>query len=180
MLNNTNVESIAELTASPLYSVSGGELSVDVKTVEDTVTSVFKLGKRWKAIILLDEADVVMSKRSSSELERNAIVAGKSFPLACLNITNLKAPTVWLRKLEYFEGILFLTTNRKDQLDAAFQSRIHLTIGLPDLSPEQRQGIWESFVTFNSNVADANQWKPEIYKVLGALAVNVSLVLRFG
>lgn len=44
------------------------------------MTSVFELGKRWKAIILLDEADVVMTKRSSSELERNAIVAGELPP----------------------------------------------------------------------------------------------------
>ena len=65
---------------SPLYSVSGGELSVDVKKVEEKLTSVFELGKRWKAIVLLDEADVVMTKRTSSELERNAIVAGELLP----------------------------------------------------------------------------------------------------
>jgi hypothetical protein len=48
--------------------------------VEEKLTSIFDLGKRWKAIVLLDEADVVMTKRSSSELERNAIVAGELSP----------------------------------------------------------------------------------------------------
>ncbi len=57
--------------------MSGGELSVDVSRVEEQLTSVFNLGKRWKAVVLLDEADVVMAKRSSEELERNAIVAGE-------------------------------------------------------------------------------------------------------
>ncbi|KAM0203027.1 hypothetical protein ACHAPI_001197 [Fusarium lateritium] len=151
-------ESIAELTASPLYSVSGGELNVDVSTVEKTVTTVFEIGKRWNAIILLDEADVVMSKRSSSELERNAIVA------------------VWLRKLEYFEGILFLTTNRKNQLDAAFQSRIHLTINLPDLTSKERQEIWKSLLTLNSGVTDMSNWTPRMYQVLGALNINGRLI----
>ncbi|KAM0391890.1 hypothetical protein ACHAQC_006690 [Fusarium culmorum] len=151
-------ESIAELTASPLYSVSGGELSVDVKTVEKTVTSVFERGNRWKAIILLDEADVVMSKRTSAELERSAIVA------------------VWLRKLEYFEGVLFLTTNRKEQFDDAFQSRIHLTIRLPDLRPRERQAIWKSLVVFNERFIDKARWGDEIYEVLGKLHINGRLI----
>ncbi|KAI8666899.1 ATPase-AAA-core domain-containing protein [Fusarium sp. Ph1] len=151
-------ESIAELNGSPLYSVSGGELSVDVSKVEEKLTSVFELGKRWKAIILLDEADVVMTKRSSSELERNAIVA------------------VWLRMLEYFEGILFLTTNRQDQFDEAFQSRIHLTIKLPDLGPKERQGIWEALVHFNGKVTDETSWTPQMFEILGKLEVNGRLI----
>lgn len=72
------LESIAELTGCPLYNLSGGELSVNVSDVEKKLEAVFTLAKRWGAIVLLDEADVVMSKRTSSELERNAIVAGTS------------------------------------------------------------------------------------------------------
>lgn len=71
------IESIAELVKSPLYGVSGGELSVDVMKVEAKLKDIFNLTKRWNAIVLLDEADVVMSKRDSKELERNAIVAGQ-------------------------------------------------------------------------------------------------------
>ena len=74
--NQVCIESIAELVKSPLYDVSGGELSVDVMKVEAKLKDIFNLTKRWNAIVLLDEADVVMSKRDSKELERNAIVAG--------------------------------------------------------------------------------------------------------
>lgn len=35
------------------------------------------LGHRWKALVLIDEADVLMSQRTLRELDRNAIVAGK-------------------------------------------------------------------------------------------------------
>lgn len=73
------IESIAELYGYPLYSVSGGELSVNVTKVEEELKKIFALGKRWNAIVLLDEADVVMSKRSSKDLERNAIIAGESY-----------------------------------------------------------------------------------------------------
>lgn len=37
---------------------------------------IFMLGHRWGAVVLLDEADVLMSQRTPSDLERNAIVAG--------------------------------------------------------------------------------------------------------
>lgn len=43
------------------------------------MTSVFNLGKRCAAIVLLDEADVAMTKRSSSKFERNAIVTGELY-----------------------------------------------------------------------------------------------------
>lgn len=71
------VESIAEISGSPLYIISGGEIGTNVSRVEGTLKKIFELGKRWNAIVLLDEADVIMSQRSSKELERNAIVAGR-------------------------------------------------------------------------------------------------------
>lgn len=75
--------------------------------------------------------------------------------------------------LEYFEGILFLTTNRQDQFDEAFQSRIHLTIKLPELGPEQRQVIWKALVDFNSKVTNETDWTLETFEILGRLEVNV-------
>ena len=49
---------------------------------------------RWEAVLLLDEADVFLEARSTHDLERNKLVS------------------IFLRVLEYYEGILFLTTNR--------------------------------------------------------------------
>jgi hypothetical protein len=48
----------------------------------------------WGAILLLDEADVFLEKRNMHDIHRNALVS------------------IFLRQLEYFQGILFLTTNR--------------------------------------------------------------------
>lgn len=41
-------------------------------------------------------------------------------------------------------GILFLTTNRKQDFDDAFMSRIHLAVEYPPLSEHQRERIWKS------------------------------------
>lgn len=46
--------------------------------MESQLQTVFKLGWRWGAVVLLDEADVIMAKRSINDLSRSAIVAGES------------------------------------------------------------------------------------------------------
>jgi hypothetical protein len=48
--------------------------------------------------------------------------------------------------LEYYDGMLFLTTNRIMTIDAAFQSRIQIAIKFPDLTPDMRRQIWKNFI----------------------------------
>jgi hypothetical protein len=51
------------------------------------------------------------------------------------------------RVLEYYRGILFLTSNRADTIDTAFQSRIHLTLHYPDLDAAAKRSIWERLIS---------------------------------
>jgi ATP-dependent 26S proteasome regulatory subunit len=48
--------------------------------------------------------------------------------------------------LEYYEGILIMTTNRIKYMDLAFQSRIHLAVKFPELTTATRMQIWENFL----------------------------------
>ncbi|ORX95550.1 P-loop containing nucleoside triphosphate hydrolase protein [Clohesyomyces aquaticus] len=86
----------------------------------------WKRAKNWNAILLLDEADIFLAKRSAGNIHKNAFVS------------------IFLRQLEYYPGILFLTTNRMDEFDSAFQSRIPLTIKYPALNEAQRTEIWNT------------------------------------
>lgn len=70
-----NVEAIAEYTERPLFSVNIGELSKE-KEVVVRLERIFELAVRWDAVLLIDEADVVLEKRSYENLKRNAIVSG--------------------------------------------------------------------------------------------------------
>jgi AAA+ superfamily predicted ATPase len=79
-------------------------------------------------VVLIDEADVFLEERSVHDIQRNALVA------------------VFLRQLEYFAGILFLTTNRVSTFDDAFQSRIHVALRYRDLDQETRATIWRAFL----------------------------------
>ncbi|CEN59821.1 hypothetical protein ASPCAL02262 [Aspergillus calidoustus] len=50
---------------------------------------------------------------------------------------------VFLRVMEYYAGILFLTTNRVGDFDEAFTSRIHVSLYYPDLSDKQAVEIFK-------------------------------------
>lgn len=81
-----------------------------------------------QAVVLLDEADVFLEQRSLADLHRNALVS------------------VFLRVLEYYDGILILTSNRVGTFDEAFKSRIQLSLHYEALSRRQRKQIWQNFI----------------------------------
>lgn len=53
---------------------------------------------------------------------------------------------VFLRLLEYYDGMMFLTTNRSDSIDPAFQSRIDMKIEYGDLTNDSRKKIWANLI----------------------------------
>lgn len=132
-------ESVAEDMRVPLYMMSAGDLGLRPDQVEHSLRNVLEMVEKWNAVLLLDECDVFLEARSTSDLERNKLVS------------------IFLRMLEYYEGVLFLTTNRIKEIDPAFQSRIHVSIEYPDLTPESRRVVWASFLkrsTVEHNLGD--------------------------
>ncbi|KAJ5115522.1 hypothetical protein NUU61_001281 [Penicillium alfredii] len=126
------VEATAERFNLPLYSISAGELVVDhgdSNALEQQLENIFTIAKHFNAVLLLDEADAFMEQRTSYHDNHNRLV------------------TVFLRKLEYYQGILFLTTNRMIQFDEAIISRIHLTIKYQGLTREFRREIWKNLLS---------------------------------
>ena len=71
-------ECIADLYERPLYSVTSGDVGVDPDTVEERLRDIFDYAVTWNAVLLLDEADVFLAERNLENLERNALVSGKS------------------------------------------------------------------------------------------------------
>ncbi|KAF5484707.1 putative AAA domain-containing protein [Colletotrichum siamense] len=120
-------ESVAEVAKKPLYSVTCGDLGTNPAEVEKYLESVFHLGKIWDCVVLLDEAEVFLEQRTLQDLQRNALVS------------------VFLRALEYYDGILILTTNRVGTFDEAFKSRIQLALRYEKLEAYQRKQIWKNF-----------------------------------
>jgi len=71
-------EGVAEIAEKPLFRVSCGDVGTDAEKVEEYLEAVFRLGKIWDCVVLLDEADVFLEQRSLANLQRNALVSGKN------------------------------------------------------------------------------------------------------
>ncbi|OJJ42804.1 hypothetical protein ASPZODRAFT_136934 [Penicilliopsis zonata CBS 506.65] len=121
-------ECIAEYTRRPLMVLTCSDIGTKPEEVEMNLTKHFKMARSWGAVLLIDEADVFMERRSTADLTRNSLVAG------------------FLRALEFYDGILFLTTNRVGSFDDAFISRIHIQLYYPDFTNDQRQQVWKTFM----------------------------------
>jgi hypothetical protein len=52
----------------------------------------------------------------------------------------------FLHALEFYDGLLFLTTNRVGTFDDAIMSRVHIQMFYPDLNAEQRHTVWGNFI----------------------------------
>ncbi|KAL3296081.1 TOB3 (member of AAA-ATPase family) [Colletotrichum asianum] len=144
-------ESVAEKIKAPLFKMELGEYNEDDPDHYDTpphrarrpggrsvaigvqhrrgdIAGAFELAARWGAVLLIDECDAYLEQRSDSSSQRNRLVSR------------------FLRELEYYPSLLFLTTNREKSLDPAVHSRVHLTINYPALDEPSRQKVWMTFL----------------------------------
>jgi hypothetical protein len=78
---------------------------------------------------------------------------------------------VFLRVLEYYEGILFLTTNRLTSFDLAFKSRIHLALKYAPLDQEKRKELWKLFISLTAKDVLQN-WPDSVLDELSKVNIN--------
>ncbi|KAJ5159958.1 ATPase AAA-type core [Penicillium canariense] len=126
-------ETAAEGTQKALIMTSLGELNKEDSTwaFEARLRLILRYATIWKAVVLMDEADVFLEARDDhgDNNTRNALVA------------------VFLKELEYFSGVVFLTTNRIRSFDRAMKSRIHLALEYSPPGIETRQQIWQQILS---------------------------------
>lgn len=118
-----SAEIYSELIERPLYSIHSGTLGTRAEDVRKALEVVFKRAKRWSAVLLLDEADVFVIERGAN-IAQNAIVAE------------------FLRTLEYFDGLMFMTTNRANNIDDAIISRCAAIINYEVPNAHDQARVW--------------------------------------
>ncbi|MCJ1401381.1 hypothetical protein MMC11_004593 [Xylographa trunciseda] len=123
----STAECVAVKTGRPLFSITCGDISgASVKAVEQNLEGYFDLARKWGCVLLLDEADVFLGERTKGDINQNSLVS------------------VFLRALEYYSGILILTTNRIGEFDEAIKSRVHCSLYYPPLDRANTMKIWEN------------------------------------
>ena len=129
-------EVYAEVIERPLYSIHAGALGTNADDIEKNLRTILTRAKRWNCVLLLDEADVFVMQRGAS-LTQNAIVAE------------------FLRTLEYFDGLMFMTSNRGSDIDEAIIPRCAAIIHYDVPEKSDAQKIWKIMgENFGVNIPD--------------------------
>lgn len=116
-------EVYAETIKRPLYEIAGGQLGSSPEDIEENLNVILNRSTALKMPLLINEADVFIKSRKD-DFVQNAVVS------------------IFLRLLEYHNGLVFLTTNRSEDIDDAILSRCIAEISYDNLTLEQRTKIW--------------------------------------
>lgn len=116
-------EVYSEVMEKPLYCVQSSQLGISVADIENNLNKILYRAEKWDAVLLIDEADSYIYKRGNDILQ-NCIVG------------------TFLRLMEYYNGILFLTSNRPDTIDDAIISRVTLHIKYDLPTYEETLRLW--------------------------------------
>lgn len=112
---------IAEAVKSPLLSDTIGIR--DSSLVERQLSKMFQLAQRWRAILVLENADAFLAQRPRNEVGTSAV-------------------TLAIRSINSYTNILILTTSRVGDLDEAVWSYTDLAIYFPLFRGETLQEVW--------------------------------------
>lgn len=152
-------EVFAEVSSRPLYTVQCSQLGTQPDDLEEELLKIFARAQRWKAILLLDEADVYIRERGN-DLQQNAIVG------------------VFLRTLEYYNGIMFMTTNRPDIVDDAIASRCIARVTYTIPTPQDQERIWKVLATTAKVTIDDKEMKKIIDKHMDLSGRDIKNLLK--
>jgi AAA+ superfamily predicted ATPase len=122
-------EVVSEVLHRPLYCVDVGELGVTPEMLEMRLKEILEVAERWNAVVLIDKCDIFLAIRTKDGVLRNAMVG------------------IFLRLLECYDDILFLTSNRAEDIDPAFQSRMSITMEYKAMNFLTREKIWRALLS---------------------------------
>ena len=156
------VEVIAEIQKKPLYIIQPSLLGVEPEIIEEELYKCFERGKRWDAIILIDEADMYIHQRGM-DLKQNSIVGR------------------FLKSLEYYPGILFMTCNSANIIDDAIISRCIVVIDYPLPNESEQKKIWKVLIkSVECEIADRvlQEAVQEYHKFTGRDIKNILKLIK--
>lgn len=123
-------EVISEQVQKPLYKIQAAQLGLEPEDMEKQLRMLLHRAERWDAVLMIDEANAYIHDRGV-DVKQNAIVG------------------VFLRLLEYYRGIMFLTTNQtgpdglKIDIDDAILSRCNAVVTFDLPTKEDAVKLWK-------------------------------------
>ena len=120
-------EVIAHDLGVALYRVDlAAAVSKDIGETEKNLDKVFAEAERTGAVLFFDEADPLFGKRSEVKDTHDRYGNAETASL--------------LRRMEGFNGVTTLATNRKGSIDSAFLRRLCHVVDIPSQNTAGRRG----------------------------------------
>lgn len=162
------VHALANELDLKLYKVDLSQM-VDkyIGETEKRLEEVFQKAEKSHMILFFDEADALMGKRSETKDSKD-------------KYANTEVAYI-LQRIEEFDGIVILSTNYLQNIDAAFMRRIKYIVrfDLPD--SETRKNIWKSSFAKEVPLSDDIDWEmlSEKFNLSGGNIKNIVLNATF-
>ena len=159
---------LAESLGRELYRVDLSRIvSKWVGETEKNLALAFDEAERGQLVLLFDEADSLFSKRTSQKTSNDRF--------ANMEITYL------LQRMEAFDGMSILTTNKEKSIDEAFKRRLKFKVSFPMPEPALRAQLWEKMLPPEASIADDidYRWLGEQFELAGGSIRNATLRAAF-
>jgi SpoVK/Ycf46/Vps4 family AAA+-type ATPase len=98
-----------------LFRINLADLSPDVFEAREKLRQMLGHALAWNAIVLFDNVDIIMEKRTFSYANKDSLVS------------------MFMTEIENFEGLMFLVTSRVDNFDGAASHLFHMMLDIPML-----------------------------------------------
>jgi hypothetical protein len=107
---------------------------------EKNLAAIFSRAEEADIALLLDEGDALLTQRTAVQSSND-------------RWANLETNYL-LQRLESFEGILFVTTNAGERIDAAFRRRMDVVVEFRVPEPAERWQIWQLHLPEDNGLDD--------------------------
>ena len=158
------VDAIAHALQMQLFRIDlAGVVSKYIGETEKNLRAIFDEADRADAVLFFDEADALFGKRSE--------VKDAHDRYANIEINYL------LQRIELFDGIAILATNKRSHLDEAFLRRIHVTLEFPLPRAPERARLWDRSFPEAAPLAADVDWAflAERFELAGGAIRNAAL-----
>jgi hypothetical protein len=159
---------LARQAGLPLYRIDlAGVVSKYIGETEKNLERVFSAARQAEVVLLFDEADALLGKRSD--------VKDAHDRYANLEVAYL------LQRIEEHDGVVILASNLPKNIDTAFARRLHYVVEFPRPGPELRERIWRGLLAPPTPVAPGVDpaHLAEAYELSGGEIQNLLLEAAF-
>ncbi|MEO8333807.1 MAG: AAA family ATPase [bacterium] len=134
---------------------------------EKNLSDVFDTAERTQSVLLFDEADALFGKRTEVNDAHD-------------RYANLETAYL-LARLERFDGLAILSTNLRDNIDAAFTRRLEFVVDFDEPSVDERAAIWQCHIPATAPLAADVRIEElaSLYPIVGGLIRNASVAAGF-